>query len=328
MRPMGRIILLMGLGMFILLGSIYTIFIRQEIQFKVIFLGPIETVVPAGWAMKQIMRRGWEIYRFQKGTSWLQLAHYTGKDADPGYLARIRRGIKGYALQRQFRIYTDGWYYIFTPAKNKRRFLAIFTHRGEPWWMESRTYRSTHRIYKEVLDRALLHLRIDGDPVSADLASEIEAIDREIGIWYVQGEKFWLLFMIAPGFLIMGIMGLITWLAGRPASSDKFLGETVIREAVGTDLSLKGLKGYKLYTCSLYLTDTRLVAFGLFRSILDIRHDQDGDMEISSGTSRFFGMPYLQVIRKRRTRITYRFFLHDAEIWAMEVQKSRRGIWR
>ncbi|MBW2148536.1 MAG: hypothetical protein JRI22_16090 [Deltaproteobacteria bacterium] len=328
MRPMFRVMLLVGLGLFILFGAIYAGVIREEIQFKEISLGPVTTMVPTGWSMKRSHRRGWEIFTFRKGTSWLQLAQYEAKDADPGYLDRLRRGIKGYAFQRPFRVYTDGWYYIFTPAKNRRRFLAIFTHRGAPWWIESRTYRSTHRRYKEVLDRALLHLRIDGEPVSAGLAVEIKAIDREIGIWYVQGEKFWLLFMFAPGLLITGIMGLITWLAGRPARSDRLLGETVIREASGTDLSMKGFKGYKLYTCSLYLTGTRLVAFGLFRTVLDIRHDQDGGTEISSGMSRFFGMPYLQVVRKTGARIRYRFYLHDAQMWAMDVQERRRGIRR
>jgi hypothetical protein len=51
-------------------------------------------------------------------------------------------------------------------------------------------------------------------------------------------------------------------------------------------------------------------------------------VDISSGTSRFFGMSYLQVICRKNARITYRFFLHDAEIWALEIYDRRRGARR
>jgi hypothetical protein len=325
---MVRLILLVGLGLFLVFGIVYGAFIQQDLQFKEFSTGPITTLAPAGWSMKQGRNRGWERIHFQDGASWLTLAYYADKEVGPDHLERLRSEIRGYALQFPLRVYDDGYYYLFAWGKSKRRFLAIFTHRGVPWWIESGTYRSTHRVYKEVLDRALLHLRIDGEPVSAGLASGIEAIDGEIGIWYVQGERFWLAFMMASGLLTMGLMGLITWLSGRPAKADQFLQETITRQSAGTDVSVRGRGGYKLQSCALYLTDARLVAFGLFRPILDLRHDQDEEVDLSSGDSRFFGMPYLQVIRRKGARITYRFFLHDAETWALEVHDRRRGARR
>jgi len=324
MRPMAWIILLAGLGLFLVFGIIYTGFIHQDIHFREFSIGPVRTMAPEGWSIKKSRQREWEIVHFKHGASWLTVAYYADKEAGPDYLERIRRGIKGYEFYRQLRVYSDGYYYLFAQGKNKRRFLAIFTHRGVPWWIESGTYRSTHRIYKEVLDRALLHLRIDGEAVGADLALGIKAIDREVGIRYIQGEGFWLLFMLAPGFLIMGFMILITWLAGRPGRASQFSDETITRKAFNTDVSVRGPGGYKLCTCSLYLTDTRLVAFGVFRPIFELRHFQDREVEISSGMSRFFGMPYLQVVRKKNTRIRHRFFLHDAEMWALEVRDRRR----
>ena len=321
---MARITLLVGAGLFFLFGGIYTFLIRQDIQFKEFSRGPLATIVPSGWSVKQSRHKGWETVGFQDGVSWLMLAYYAEKEADPDYLDRIHKGMKGYALHRPLRIYTDGYYYLFARGKNRRRFLAIFTHRGVPWWIESGTHRSTHRIYKEVLDRALLRLRIDGEAVRADLASEIEAIDRETGIRYVQGDTVWLLFIMTPGLLAMGLMGAISWLGGRPARPDQFSEETITRQALSTDMSIKGRGGYNLRACSLYLTDARLAAFGLFRPVMELRHDKDGEVEISSGRSRFFGMPYLQVVRKGRRRVRYRFFLNDAQMWVMEVNDRRR----
>jgi hypothetical protein len=293
---MMRIIVLMGGVVTVLVGIIYIVFIRQNIQLKELSIGRVTTVVPANWSMNRSRQKGWEMVRFHDGTSLLRFAWNTEKEAGQDYLDNIHRGLKGYAFYRRVRIYNDGYYYIFSEGKNSRRFLAIFTHRSVPWWIESRTQRSTHRIYKEVLDRALVHLRIDGEPVSPELASEIEAIDREIGIRYVQGDTFWLLFMFAPLLMTMGIMGLITWLGGRPARKDKFQEETIIREAPGTDVSMKGRGEYKLSTCCLYLTDKRLVAFGVRRPIMEIWHHEDADLEVTTGMSRFFGMPYLQII--------------------------------
>jgi hypothetical protein len=112
------------------------------------------------------------------------------------------------------------------PAFDSTIFCLGAVGRGQRWYryliqsgdmvvdLSMHSPHSSHIVYKEVLDKAFLNLRIDGVTSNHIVAQAVEEINGRVSPRWAQGNIFWLIFFVALPNGIMLILLLVFRLAG------------------------------------------------------------------------------------------------------------------
>lgn len=323
MKVNTKIALLVFMALSCIFWAIDEFALFHEIKYRSFESGNLSTLVPSGWKTTISDKRSWKIHEFTAKDAWFRISWTLNNDLPKekieGFFKKLR--------QKSFyplKIYEDGDFILVTKGFTYRRFIVAFSKDGRIFWFESGAAKIPQKAVKDILDTALLNLCVNGAKPRPRLALHLEEINRRLLWKYMQSRKIYQNIMLAISLAVPLLIIGFSRLGGRGVKPSKLQGEVIVREATHCHVMVKTFAGTKINSCSVYLTDRRLVAFSLLRKVAEVDHRTDLAEEIKTGYSRFVGSEYLQISIRRAIGITYRFYLPDVMIWKMELMRLRQ----
>lgn len=136
-------------------------------------------------------------------------------DAGRTYLQVLASNTPNLRLMEEVPAFDSTIFCLGSVGRGDRRYRYLVHSGGIIVDLHMHSPYSSHLVYKEVLDKALLSLRIDGECSNHILDQALSALSNRISPRWAQGNVFWLVFFLALPNGIMMIILLVLTLSGR-----------------------------------------------------------------------------------------------------------------
>lgn len=123
-------------------------------------------------------------------------------------------------FSREIEVIGPGKFYIQRYGKG-RRYIYLFVAGDRLFWVENTKGSSSLRFYKNVLDKVVESLKVDGQGVSPEFGEAVREINQQIGL-HSQTETMLLAFMLGLPMMLIFLIALpITIFIGRLPEFDR-----------------------------------------------------------------------------------------------------------
>jgi len=272
-------------------------------------------LVPAGESPMVFEEYGWQKHYFT-GKGSLYISHRTFEGTFDEEVERLGRHLHGAAFQKKIAVFDDGWFFLYARGRSRRKYIYLFSVGQEVFWVENATSHSTLLTYKEVADRVVTSLTVNGRNSEPDLPVHISHINREI-IRHTQGPL--LLFGVIGGIMLIipAVLAVVFVIAGLPPSLPP--GRMPIMQEKNVYITIRGPWKYKGTVGCLVLTPDALTLYCFKRPMLTISKEDIG--KISLEETR--GKPFLAIMQNG-TR--FHINVADARMWMTAVRSQLQSM--